>query len=133
MMRCAFVLIFGKLYSFYNPKWVLLSATTWFEVGSSLCGAAPSSSVLIFGRAVAAVGAAGIFTGALVAVKYMFPLEKRPIVMGLLGITFTVSTVLGALIGGVLTDNLSWRWCFYINLPLGGTGMLMLIFFLNLP
>lgn len=61
-----------------------------------------------------------------------FP-QKRPIVMGLLGITFTVSTVLGPLIGGVLTDNLSWRWCFYINLPLGGTGMLMLIFFLNLP
>lgn len=133
MMRCAFILIFGKFYSFYNPKWVLLFATTWFEVGSILCGAASSSEVLILGRAVAGVGAAGIFTGALVAVKYMFPLEKRPVVMGLLGVTFTVSTVLGPLIGGVLTDNLSWRWCFYINLPLGGTGMLMLIFFLNLP
>ncbi|PGH19460.1 hypothetical protein AJ80_03961 [Polytolypa hystricis UAMH7299] len=133
MMRCAFVLVFGKLYSFHSPKWVLLSAMAWFEFGSLLCGVAPNSKVLIVGRAAAGVGAAGIFTGAMVAVKYLFPLQKRPIVMGLLGMTFTLSTVLGPLIGGVLTDNLSWRWCFYINLPLGGTGMLMLIFFLNLP
>lgn len=133
MMRCSFVLVFGKLYKLYNPKWVLLAATTWFEVGSILCGAAPTSPVLIFGRAAAGVGAAGIFTGALVAVKYMFPLEKRPIVMGLLGLTFTLSTVLGPFVGGLLTDNLSWRWCFYINLPLGGTGMVMLTFLLNLP
>ena len=133
MMRCAFVLVFGKLYSFYNPKWVLLSAVTLFEVGSILCGAAQTSLVLIIGRGVAGIGAAGIFTGALVAVKYMFPLEKRPIVIGFLGLTFALATVLGPLIGGVLTDKLSWRWCFYINLPLGGTGMLMLIFFLNLP
>lgn len=132
-MRCSFVLVFGKLYSFYNPKWVLLSATMWFEVGSILCGAAPNSLVLIIGRGVAGVGAAGIFTGAIVAVKYMFALERRPVVMGFLGLTFTLSTVLGPLIGGVLTDNLSWRWCFYINLPVGGTGMLLLIFFLNLP
>lgn len=133
MMRCAFVLLFGKFYSFYNPKWVILAATTVFEVGSVLCGAAPRSIVLIIGRGVAGVGAAGIFTGTMVAVKYLFPLQKRPIAIGLLGLTFTLSTVLGPLIGGVLTDNLSWRWCFYINLPLGGTGLLMLIFFLNLP
>ncbi|OCK73619.1 MFS general substrate transporter [Lepidopterella palustris CBS 459.81] len=133
MTRCAFILFWSKLYSFYNPKWVLISATTLFEIGSALCGSAPTSPVLILGRAVAGVGAAGIFTGSLVAVNYMFPLEKRPIIMAILGVNFRLSTILGPLIGGVLTDKLSWRWCFYINLPFGNAGLLMLLFLLNLP
>jgi len=133
MMRCAFVLAFGKLYSLYSPKPVLLTATVLFEVGSAICGAAPNSVALIVGRGIAGVGAAGIFTGAIVAVKFMFPLQKRPVVMGLLGVVFTVSTVLGPIIGGALTDSLSWRWCFYINLPIGGMGLLLLVFMLHLP
>ncbi|KAB5570735.1 major facilitator superfamily domain-containing protein [Coniochaeta sp. 2T2.1] len=133
MMRCAFVLFWSKLYSFYNPNWVLISSTTLFEIGSALCGAAPTSPVLILGRAVAGVGAAGIFTGSLVAVSCLYPLDVQPIAMAVLGVNFRLSSILGPLIGGVITDSLSWRWCFYINLPFGGVGLLVLLLLMKMP
>jgi MFS family permease len=133
MTRCATLLAWSKLYSFHNPKWVLVAATTLFEIGSALCGAAPTSAVLILGRAVAGLGGAGILTGALITVNYLFPLEKLPIVVGILGVNFRLSAILGPIIGGAITDKLSWRWCFYINLPIGGVGLVMVMLLLDLP
>jgi MFS family permease len=79
LTTCAFQLLFGKIYTFYPVKWVFLGAIFIFEVGSAVCGAAPTSEALIIGRAVAGVGSAGIFSGALIIVAYSVPLEKRPI------------------------------------------------------
>jgi MFS family permease len=81
LTTCAFPLVFGKLYTFFPVKWVFLGAIGVFEVGSAVCGAAPTSEALIVGRAVAGLGAAGIFSGALVIVAHSIPLEKRPICM----------------------------------------------------
>lgn len=75
---CAFQLMFGKIYTFFPVKWVFLTAIFIFEVGSTVCGAAPTSEALIIGRAVAGMGASGIFSGALVIVAYSVPLERRP-------------------------------------------------------
>lgn len=71
--------MFGKFYTFFPVKWVFLAAIFIFEVGSTVCGAAPNSEALIIGRAIAGVGGAGIFAGALIIVAYSIPLEKRPI------------------------------------------------------
>ena len=131
--RSAFILSFGKIYTFYSSKWVLLVAVGLFEVGSALSGAAPNSFSFILGRAIAGLGSAGIFTGAIVSITHIIPLRKRPIYMGLLGVAFCSATVLGPVIGGALTKNVSWRWCFYINLVIGGPAIVILALVLKLP
>lgn len=81
LTTCAFQLMFGKFYSFYPVKWVFLSAILIFEIGSAICGAAPTSEALIVGRAIAGIGSAGIFSGAMIIITYSIPLEKRPMCM----------------------------------------------------
>ena len=85
LTTCAFQLFFGKLYTYFSIKWVYLTAIFIFEIGSVVCGAAPTSVALIIGRAVAGIGSAGIFSGALVIIAYAVPLVKRPIYTGLIG------------------------------------------------
>lgn len=107
-----------------------MAALSLFEVGSLVCALAPNSTTLIFGRAVAGMGSAGISSGAMLIITQSVALDKRPIITGLLGAMYGISSVIGPLMGGVFTDNLSWRWCFYINLPMGGvTAFFIMIFF----
>lgn len=129
----AFQLLFGRIYTFYSPKWVYIACVGLFELGSLVCGAAPNSVALILGRAIAGLGSAGIMSGAIVIIVYLVPLEKRPAYTGIFGAVFAVASVAGPLLGGVFTDKVSWRWCFYINLPIGGATMVALAFVLRLP
>ncbi|KAL3475416.1 major facilitator superfamily domain-containing protein [Aspergillus californicus] len=117
---CGLNLVFGKLYTFYSIKIVYLIALAVFEVGSLICGAAPNSLGLILGRAVAGAGGAGLYSGAIVIITQSMPLDRRPLYTGLLGAVYGVAGVAGPLLGGAFTDYVSWRWCFYINLPFGG-------------
>jgi MFS family permease len=129
----AFQLFLGRIYTFYNPKIVYMTCIGIFELGSLICGAAPNSTALIIGRAIAGLGSAGLMGGAVTIIVHVVPLEKRPAYTGLFGMTFAIASVAGPLLGGAFTDKLSWRWCFYINLPLGGLVLVMLFFFLQLP
>ena len=105
--------MFGKFYTFFSIKWVFLIAIAIFELGSLICGVAPTSVALIVGRAIAGVGSAGIFSGGLIIIAYSVPLAKRPIYTGLVGGMYGVASVAGPLMGGAFTEYVTWRWvCF---------------------
>ncbi|KAL8708983.1 MAG: hypothetical protein Q9220_006191 [cf. Caloplaca sp. 1 TL-2023] len=133
LTSCAFMLLMGKVYTFVNPKRVFLGSLVVFEIGSTICGAAPNSTAFIVGRAIAGLGNAGIFQGMIVIIVYIVPLHKRPQYMGFGGAVFGVASALGPLLGGAFTDGPGWRWCFYINLPCGGLVIVLLVFFLHIP
>ncbi|KAI0514766.1 major facilitator superfamily domain-containing protein [Xylaria bambusicola] len=124
-------LLFGRVYKFYEIKRTFLITVALFEIGSVICGAAPNSIVFIVGRAIAGLGGAGIFSGVTIIMITMVPLRKRPMFQGLFGTIFGLASVLGPLVGGALTDAITWRWCFYINLPIGAVAALCLIFILE--
>ena len=103
--------MFGKLYTFYPIKAVFMAVILLFEVGSAICGAAPTSNAFIVGRAIAGLGSAGIFSGGIVIIVYAVPLHKRPLYQGMFGAIFGLASVIGPLVGGAFTSNVTWRWC----------------------
>jgi hypothetical protein len=122
---CAFQLLYGRIYTFYSPKWVFLSSVSIFELGSLICGVSQNSPTFIVGRAVAGLGSAGIFSGSIVLMVHIIPLRKRSIYQSFMGAVFLISSVVGPVIGGAFTTHLTWRWCFYINLPVGGVTLIL--------
>lgn len=129
LTTAAFQLIFGKFYTYFSMKWVYLIAIAIFELGSLICGVAPNSPALIVGRAIAGVGSAGVFSGSYLLIATSVPLAQRPTFNGLIGGVYGISSVVGPLLGGAFTDKVSWRWCFYINLPIGGLAIAVILFF----
>jgi len=90
---CAFPLFYGKMYSFYPLRWTFLSAIVLFELGSLVCGVSPTSNALIVGRAIARVGVARIFTGALLIIIATVPLHQRPICIDLVAAMYEIARV----------------------------------------
>ena len=127
--RCVTQPLAGKTFILFSKRAVYLSYVALFEVGSLVCALAPSSKILIVGRAIAGFGASGIFAGGLVILTTVIPLDKRAIWIGTMNSTFAVASVVGPVIGGALTQNVTWRWCFYINLPIGGFAAAVVLFF----
>ncbi|KAJ9145512.1 MFS aflatoxin efflux [Pleurostoma richardsiae] len=133
LTTCASQLLFGKLYTYFSIKALFLATVLLFEVGSALCGAAPNSIAFILGRAIAGIGAAGISSGGILLIVFSLPLHKRPLFQGLFGAVFGIASVVGPVVGGALTTHVTWRWCFYINLPFGGVAMAVILFLLQVP
>ncbi|KAA8569041.1 hypothetical protein EYC84_000714 [Monilinia fructicola] len=128
----AFQPLFGNLYKYFDPKIVYMGSIALFELGSILCAAAPSSSVLIGGRSVLGLGAAGIYQGSLAIVNFVVELEKRPMYQGIVISSFAISVCIGPVLGGVFTDKVNWRWCFWINVPMGAVVLVFIMFFFRI-
>ncbi|KAK6364899.1 uncharacterized protein PV06_00529 [Exophiala oligosperma] len=110
----------GKVYTYFSLRYAFLSFVFVFELGSLLCGVAQSSTMLVIGRAVAGMGGSGIQNGALTMVAVAAPPSQRPTLMGVIMAMAGAGQLIAPLIGGALTQHATWRWCFYLNLPIGG-------------
>ncbi len=118
---------FGRLVELFPAKWVLLSAVCIFLAGSVLSGLAPGILALIAFRALQGFGGGGIFALAFSLIGLLFPPRERGRMQGMMGGVFGISSVAGPWLGGLLTDLLSWRWIFYINVPLGIVAVIFLV------
>lgn len=101
-----------------------------FEIGSIVCAAAPTSPTFIVGRAIAGIGSAGTITGANLIFVDLLPLEERAKYLDFIGATFGLASIAGPLLGGLFTTKLTWRWCFWINCPIGGLAIVGLLLIL---
>jgi len=109
---------FGNVYKYFSVKLTFVASVVIFEAGSVVCAVAPSSEILILGRAVAGIGQAAMVAGGMAMIAYSVPVQKRAIYLGILTSVDCISSVVGPVVGGVLTDSikLTWRFCFWINL-----------------
>lgn len=130
LTQCGLILLVGQLLSVFKSKYVLLGAIFFFELGSLLCALANSMTMLIAARAIQGIGASGMFVSIIAIIAVVTRVEKRAAFMAGFGFVFVISSVIGPLLGGVFTEHLSWRWCFWINLPFGGVAVAAVIFLL---
>jgi EmrB/QacA subfamily drug resistance transporter len=124
--------IYGKLGDMLGRKPVFLAAILIFLAGSMLAGLSQSMTELIGFRALQGIGAGGLLVSAQAIIADIVPPRQRGRYMGLIGSVFAVASVAGPLLGGFLVDNLSWRWVFYVNLPVGALAVLIVVTRLHL-
>lgn len=125
--------MWGKIYKYLNVKWSYLTSIVIVLIGSVVSAAAPNSLSVIIGRAVQGLGIAGTLSGSVIVINLVSHPSLHPMLIGVWTGVFILSTILGPLVGGAFTSGVSWRWCFWINLPLGAPIIALVVFFLHMP
>lgn len=115
--------VYGKLSDTYGRRRIVVIGVLIFLFGSVACGLSKTTGQLIFFRAVQGVGSASIFTSAFAVVADLFSPRERGKYSGIFGAVFGVSSLVGPLLGGFITDTVGWHWVFFINLPLGAVAL----------
>ncbi|KAI9293851.1 MFS general substrate transporter [Neoconidiobolus thromboides FSU 785] len=125
--------LYGKFSDIFGRKPTILFALISFLIGSIVCGVAQNIIILIVFRAIAGIGGGGLISIAIIIISDMAPMQTRGIYMGIVGAIFALASVVGPLIGGAFSEGLSWRWAFYINIPICVITIAIILFFLKLP
>lgn len=125
--------MWGKLFTYLPARWVYLTCLGLYLVGSILAAASPTSVALIIGRAIQGWGCAGALSGSVILINFVAAPSRRPILIGIWMGVFMTSTVLGPVLGGIFTTEVTWRWCFWVNLPIGGLALVLQLLFLRVP
>ncbi|KAI0189900.1 major facilitator superfamily domain-containing protein [Astrocystis sublimbata] len=123
--------LWGTVADIWGRKPIILAAIAIFLGGSLLCALAPSIDALIAGRVVQGLGSAGMGTMVNVIICDTFSVRDRGLYLGFTSLAHALGSAIGPLVGGALTEKADWRWCFWINLPIGGTVFIILFFFLK--
>lgn len=127
LMSTSMIPIYGKLSDLYGRKVIILVGIGVFLLGSGLSGQSRSMTELIVFRGIQGLGSAALFSSAFTVIADLFPPAERGKYQGLFGAVFGISSIIGPWLGGLLTDNLSWRWVFYVNIPIGIAAALLII------
>lgn len=117
---------YGKLSDLYGRKPMMMIGVTIFLIGSALSGLSQNMGMLIFFRGIQGIGAGALFPIALAVIGDLFTPAERGKYQGLFGAVFGISFILGPALGGLLTDNISWHWIFYVNIPVGLVSLFVL-------
>lgn len=124
--------IWAKLSDIWGRKVLILGAVAFFSVTSAICGAAQTMSMLIAGRALQGVAGGGIMLLVNIVISDLFSLRRRSLFQGLTHAVYATAGAIGPPLGGVFASLVSWRWCFYINLPICGVSFVLLMLFLDI-
>jgi EmrB/QacA subfamily drug resistance transporter len=125
--------LYGKLGDLYGRKQLFQFAIVLFLVGSALCGLSQDFLELNLFRALQGLGSGGLMVGSMAIIGDIVPPRERGRYQGYIGAVFAVSSIAGPLIGGFFVDHLSWRWVFYVNLPVGAIALVVVGAVLHLP
>ena len=125
--------LYGKLGDQYGRKRLLMAAIVIFLIGSALSGLSQTMDQLIVFRALQGLGAGGLLVGAIATIGDLVSPRERGQYMGYMMAAMSLAMIAGPLVGGYITDSLSWRWIFYINMPVGGAALIYLFITLHLP